>query len=222
MNNKPEHFPSQPVQPATGMRQQMPPHSNGTARPLIAGAPVAASGAPVDAGAQKKSNRKGKVIGISVAGVIVVAIIAFLIWLFAAGGASSMFDSNAQEGQAPYKTREEIQAELDRIVEEGMFNISIASKIEFEDGQAEGDAWIENVPGNPYDMQVTITDDYNPDKVYYESGAIRPNQYIQKIKLKEDLDPGEYHATATFKALDTDTHEEVGQAAAKVTINVLN
>ncbi len=196
----------------------------------VAGSPsaVGATGAkpeghpgnPTNLGEQKKRDRKYKVIAGVIAGVIVV-VIGALIWLFAAGGASSMFDSNAQEGQAPYKTKEEIQEELNRIVEEGMFNISIASLIEFENGQAEADAWIENVPGNPYNMQVTITEDANPDRVLYESGAIKPNSYIQKIKLNDDLEPGEYPCTATFKALDPETNEEVGQAAAKVTIAVM-
>ena len=39
--------------------------------------------------------------------------------------------------------------------------------------------------------------------------------------LSQDLDAGSYAATATFHALDPDTLDEVGQAAAKVTLNVL-
>ena len=140
-------------------------------------------------------------------------------WLFACNG-SSLFDPTAQTGQAPYKTEEEMQAELDRTVEEGMFNISISSVIQFSDGTAQGTAYIENVPRNRYNMQVTVTDDDSGD-VLYESGVLAPNQFIENIVLAKDLDAGTYPATATFRALDPTTYDEVGQAAAKVTISVL-
>lgn len=156
-----------------------------------------------------------------VVGIVVAALAVWLlVWLFACNG-SNMFDSSARDGQAPYKTEEEMQAEIDRVVEEGMFNISIASVIQFEDGQSNGTAYIENVPGNHYNMQVTITDDDSGD-VLYESGVLKPNQYIENITLAKDLDAGTYSATATFIAMDETTYDEVGQAAAKVTINVLN
>ena len=153
--------------------------------------------------------------------ILVMAIAVWLlVWLFACNG-SSLFDPSAQTVQAPYKTDEEIQAELDRVVEEGMFNISIASVIEFEDGTSEGTAYIENVPGNHYNMQVSIAEDETGD-VLYESGVLAPNQYIEKIALAKDLEPGTYEATATFRAVDTTTFDEIGQAAAKVSIVVLN
>ncbi|WP_165062305.1 hypothetical protein [Adlercreutzia sp. ZJ154] len=167
-----------------------------------------------------KSAGKKRAVIIAVGLVVVALAIWLLVWLFACNG-NTLFDPNAQTGQAPYKTEEEIQAELDRIVEDGMFNISIASVIEFEDGTASGTAYIENVPGNPYNMQVTITDDSTGD-VLYESGVLQPNQYIENITLTRDLDAGTYPATATFSAIDKNTYEEVGQAAAKVTLNVLN
>ncbi|WP_165062493.1 hypothetical protein [Adlercreutzia sp. ZJ154] len=156
-----------------------------------------------------------------VVGIVVVALaIWLLVWLFACNG-NSLFDPNAQTGQAPYKSQEEMQAELDRTVEEGMFNISIASVIQFEDGTSSGTAYIENVPGNHYLMKVTITEDDTGD-VLYESGVLKPDQYIENIALAKDLDAGAHEATATFTALDEQTYEEVGKAAAKITINVLN
>ena len=154
-----------------------------------------------------------------VVGCIVAALAVWLlIWLFACNG-SGLFDPTAQTGQAPYKSEEEMQAELDRTVEEGMFNISIASNIQFADGTSSGTAYIENVPGNRYNMQVTITDEGTGDMLY-ESGVLAPNQFIEDITLAKDLDPGAYEATATFKALDPTTYDEIGQAAAKITIVV--
>ena len=124
-----------------------------------------------------------------------------------------------EAGQLEGKTEAEIQAELDRQVEEGMFNISIASNIQFADGASPGKAYIENVPGNRYLMKVAITDD-GSGELLYESGVLQPNQYIEDIALTRDLDPGAYDATATFTALDQTTYEEVGHTAAKVTLNV--
>lgn len=152
--------------------------------------------------------------------IVAIAIAAWLaIWLFACNG-SSLFDPNAQTGQAPYKTDAEIQAELDRVVEEGMLNISIASTIEFADGTSEGTAYIENVPGNRYNMQVTIVDDETGETLY-QSGVLSPNQYIENITLTKDLEPNTYACTANFTALDPTTFDEVGEAAAKVSIVVV-
>ena len=172
-------------------------------------------------GEQARSDAAGKKRTIIVVVCCVVAALAvwLLVWLFACNG-NSLFDSNAQTGQAPYKSAEEMQAELDRQVEEGMFNISIASAIQFADGTSSGTAYIENVPGNRYNMQVVITDDATKE-VLYESGVLAPNQFIEDVTLAKDLEPGTYNATATFKALDPTTYDEVGQAAAKIAINVL-
>ena len=166
---------------------------------------------------QKSSRKRAAVIAIICA--LAALAIWLLVWLFACNGAS-LFDPNAQDGQAPYKSAEEMQAELDRVVEEGMFNISIAGAIQFDDGASEGTAYIENVPGNRYNMRVRITEDATGD-VLYESGVLKPNQFIEKIALTKDLDQGSYPATATFTALDPSSYDEVGQAAAKVVVNVI-
>ena len=163
------------------------------------------------------NTRRNAVVVISL--VIAAILIWLLVWLFACNG-SSLFDPDAQTGQAPYKTDEEIQAELDRVVEEGMFNISIASVIQFDNTDSSGTAYIENVPGNRYNMRVAITEDESGETVY-ESGVLKPNQYIEKIALTHDLEPGMHEATAVFTALDPDTNEETGKAAAKVTLNVI-
>ncbi|MEG0375395.1 MAG: flagellar protein FliS [Raoultibacter sp.] len=168
--------------------------------------------------ASKKARTKRIVI--IVVAILVIVAGAFAVWFFSNPNNADIFDPNAKEGQAPYKTQEEIQAELDRQVEEGMFNISIASVIQFEDGTKPGKAYIENVPGNHYVMQVTITLDDSGETVY-ESKAIKPGNFIEDITLTKDLDAGSHAATATFTALDSESLEEVGKAAAKINLNVL-
>lgn len=167
---------------------------------------------------EEEFKKKSKVPFIIILVIVIIAAIGVGIWAFASQG-GGFYDNSAQNGQAPYKTDEEKQAELDRVVEEGMLSISIASVIEFENGTSEGTAYIENVPSNKYDMKVTITLDSN-NEVVYESGGISPDSHIDTIKLMKNLAAGTYPATATFTAYDRQTHEEVGQAAAKITIVV--
>ena len=182
------------------------------------GVPMAHAGGPVPP--QPEGNGRKRTVLVVLGCVVAAIAVWLLIWVFACGG-PGMFDPNAQNGQAPYKTAEEMQAELDRVVDEGMFNISIASVVEFADGASSGTAYIENVPGNRYNMRVAITDDASGE-VLYESGVLQPNQYIEDIVLTKDLDAGTYDATATFTALDPTTYEQVGQAGAKISLNVVN
>lgn len=179
----------------------------------------AAGGRPNVPGQKPQQQKNSKKPLIIVLVVILVLLAGLGIWWFAGGASGGFFDNSAKSGQAPYKTAEEIQAELNRQVEEGMFNISIASVVEFADGTSPGTAYIENVPGNRYNMTVEITLDDSGD-VVYQSGGLRPDSYIDEIVLEKDLDAGTYPATATFTAYDTESLEEVGKAAAKISLVV--
>lgn len=165
--------------------------------------------------------RRGVRIGIATA-IVIALVSAGTAAVLLAGGSSAPdfgYDSAAKLGQAPVKTPEEVQAELDRIVDEGMFNISIASTIDFASPDAPGTAYIENVPGNRYDMTVSVAMD-GTGEVVYESAGIAPGSFIESIELSSAVSPGTWPATATFSAFDRETHELVGQAAAKVTLIV--
>ncbi|WP_165061627.1 hypothetical protein [Adlercreutzia sp. ZJ154] len=165
-----------------------------------------------------KKRKRGPVFWIAIVVAILAVIAAVIIGMqMCNGGKNRAGDLGQLEG----KTADEIQAELDRTVDEGMFNISIASIVQFQDGTSAGEIKIENVPGNRYLMQVVLTLDSDGQQVY-ESGIIEPNHHIQSDKLAVDLPAGTYPATATFTALDPETEEEIGQAAAKVTLVVLS
>ena len=152
--------------------------------------------------------------------VAVLLVVVALLVAFRSCSSEPLRDPNAELGQLDGKTDEEIQAELDRVVEEGMFNISIANFVEFDDGSAEGEVRIENVPSNRYLMKVEIVRDDTGETVY-TSGLIEPNHHIQKAKLDVPLEAGEYPSTAVFYACDAQTEELVGQAAAKLTLKVI-
>ena len=124
-------------------------------------------------------------------------------------------------GQLEGKTAEEIQAELDRVVDEGMFNISIAATVMMERGDAPAELRIENVPGNRYLMRVTIMRNDTGEQIY-ATDLIEPDHHIQRDALDVVLPAGSYECTALFEALDEASEEPVGQAAAIVTLNVLS
>lgn len=167
----------------------------------------------------KPKRSKAAKIGIAVA--IVCALLAALIIYFMVTATPSKSSRQGSLGQLEGKTAEEIQAELDRVVEEGMFNISISSLVEFADGTSEGDLRIENVPGNHYLMRVFIIRDDNGEQIY-ETDLIEPNYHIQSDTLDVDLPAGTYPCTAVFYAYDPETEDEIGQAAAQITVHVLD
>lgn len=164
---------------------------------------------------------KKRNLRILIGAIVIVVIVIVCAFFFANNANNGFYDPDAKEGQASYKTLEEIEAERNRQMQEGMLNISIASQIEFENGTAPGTAFIENVPSNKYVLKVTITTDSNGE-VVYQSGGIKPDSTIETITLSQPLGAGVYPATATFSAYDPDTLQEVGQAAAKVTLVVKN
>lgn len=171
------------------------------------------------AGADNNGSKKKR--GASFWVAIIVAVVAVVLACVLAFTMCSRSARQGDEGQLDGKTPEEIQAELDRIVEEGMFNISIASMIEFPDGTSPGEVRIENVPGNIYMMKVEVTRD-DTNEVIYTTDFIEPNHHVQQDTLDVDLPAGTYDCTAMFYAHDVDTEELIGQAAAKIQIKVLS
>ena len=129
-------------------------------------------------------------------------------------------DENVTEGGLEHKSQEEIQAELNKQVAEGMINISMNLTPVFDDGESEGNLLIINEDINRYPQVVEI---YlkDTDELIYKSGAIPVGSKIESDTLDVDLDAGEYDCTAYFNAVNPDTGELVGRAGAEVKITVL-
>lgn len=173
---------------------------------------------------QEASNKKQRMKKRIIIVIIAILLIVIIMLSLRACGAKSQneddfFDANAQTGIVPGMTREEIQSLLDQVVEEGMFNISIASTVLVKEGSNIATANIENIEANHYHMSVVITLDDTGD-VVYESKGIKPGQFIENIELTKVLPVGKYNATAVFTAHDQEDYSEEGQAAAKVAILV--
>lgn len=115
----------------------------------------------------------------------------------------------------------EIQAQIDELVENSMFNISIASQVDFPSGTEAGEVKIENPASNSQLMQVRIVRDDSGEEIY-ETGVIEPNHHIVSDTLAVDLPAGTYPCTAQFYALDPQTEVITGQASARITVNVLS
>lgn len=182
--------------------------------------------APSNVGAEAyydEDNKRGAgfYIGIIIAALALVAALVVGAFLFL--NSTQIGDSyrSGKLGQLDGKSEEEIRAELDRIVEEGTFNISISRIVQLPTGNSEGEFRIENSPANRYNMQVDIARSDTGETIY-SSDVLEPNYHIQYAKLDESLPAGTYNCIATFHALDPETDEEVGQAACALTIVVAN
>lgn len=172
---------------------------------------------------EKEKKKRKKWIIILVIVIAAMAVTAGLLYLNGAFGQKSQAerDRDALLGQLPGKSQEDIEKILNTHVAEGMLNISINSTPVFENASAEGNLNIENIPGNRYSVRVNITRDDTKQTVY-ESKLIDPGYYIEKAKLTGPLEKGQYPCTAVFSAIDEETGETVGTAAAKITVTVLN
>lgn len=130
-------------------------------------------------------------------------------------------DMDAMLGQMPGKTQQDYQDVLNKVVEEGMFNISINSNVWVTHGVAE--VGIENIPGNRYLMKVELyLQGQNGDKKLYESGLVAPGYYIEQTQIDTGgLPPGSYAAVAVFHAVDSEDEEtEVGSSRMEITLTV--
>lgn len=131
-------------------------------------------------------------------------------------------DRDAELGILPGMTEAQIQDRLNKVVEEGMMNISINPTPVFKSGAEKGTLRIENIKANHYSYVVTITLDETGEEVY-KSGLLSPGYYIEKAKLSKTLPKGKYKATARFKAYQKgESKKPIGAAAAKIEITVEN
>ena len=123
------------------------------------------------------------------------------------------------EGVIPGYTEEEIKEMLQRKADESTFSFEINSRPVFKSGGSEGNLRIANPPYNKYSIKIEIKLDDN-GKTVFKSGEILPNHYIEYAKLTKRLKAGEYNATATINAYDTESGEYKGTSAAKLIIRV--
>lgn len=129
------------------------------------------------------------------------------------------YDSAAKAGAYEGKSEDDVRAELEKQVAEGMMNISIASNIRASSQTGEAEVRIENIAANPMDQKVTLSL-ADSGEVLYQSDAIAPGSHVQTASLPAGMEPGVYRVLATFVGYDRETHEQVGTSAAEITLTV--
>ena len=134
---------------------------------------------------------------------------------------SLQLDDNATMGVLPGIDMKERQAQLQEQLDEGMIAFSINTSPVFATGGSEGNLMLENPANNAKLLVVEIYIDATQEMVY-QSKAIPTGAYIENARLDKVLEPGEYPATAYFKAYREEDHSFIGQAGAAIKITVLS
>ncbi len=182
---------------------------------------------------EKKSNTVKILLAVIVIAIIII-IILLLRGCSGTGGtgtgevktpvnpfANLTVDENTEYGEREQKSHEEIVAELNKQVEDGMINISMNIYPVFENGTAKGDLLIVNNEINKYPQVVEI---YRKDtnELIYQSGVIPVGGRVDYAELSVDLDPGTYNCVAYFNAVNPETYAPLGKAGAEIQITVVN
>lgn len=177
----------------------------------------------------KKNNKKTarRVITVVVI-LLLIACVGVFGWIYFqknSDGAKLEASVAAKLGQLENKTYEEIEAELNRVIDEGNMSISINANPIFMAGDGEGTLQIENSPANHYGQEVIITLKETGEEIY-RSGLLLPNYHIQMDKLDVVLEKGDHACVATFVAYDVSDEKgdyiQVGSAAAEIVITVVS
>ncbi len=154
--------------------------------------------------------------------ILLVILLIVLGWIFIVNKRQSQANIKGgilQEGIISGYTEEQIKEILQRKADESTFSFELNSRPIFKDGASEGNLRIANPPYNKYSIEVEIKLDSNGNTIF-KSGEIAPNHYIEYAKLTKRLKAGEYEATATINAYDSETREYKGTSAAKLIIKI--
>ena len=154
--------------------------------------------------------------------ILLVILLIVVGWIFIVNKRQSQANIKGgilQEGIISGYTEEQIKEILQRKADESTFSFELNSRPIFKDGASEGNLRIANPPYNKYSIEVEIKLDSNGNTIF-KSGEIAPNHYIEYAKLTKRLKAGEYEATATINAYDSETREYKGTSAAKLIIKI--
>lgn len=169
---------------------------------------------------KKKRNPVG-IVAVLCLLAILIGVGCFVIWKLNEPAYSDRLEPNAIIGSMPGKTQEQIEAELNRKVEESEVAFSINAAPVFETGTSKGNILFENPTSNQKLTRIEITRD-DTGELIYKSGLLEPGSYIPEAKLLTDLDPGSYTCTAMIYAYKLKDESFVGKVAAGLTIIVEN
>lgn len=152
---------------------------------------------------EKEENKKKKwMVRI---GILVLLIIILLLLLSRCGCGCGSEDGRIVQGVIDIPESYDIQGEVDRAVEEGMFKIFINANIHIKpNGSA--NLLIQNDADNHYPVYVTIS---HNEEMLYKSDIIHPGYKLESDKINFDFGPGVYDCVAAFHVLDKNQSDEI-------------
>lgn len=168
-------------------------------------------------GASKK--RKGRLLAALCAVCVLAAAAGFYLALRSPSDSLEL-DENANIGLLPGIDVAQRQAELQELLDESMIVFTINTNPVFENGGSEGNLMLENPVNNAKLLVVELYLD-ETEELIYKTKALPAGSYIENARLDKLLEPGDYPATAYFKAYREDDHSYIGQVGAALTLHVL-
>ena len=153
---------------------------------------------------------------------IIVVVIVFLLLLSLLVYYFFSYRSDVLQGEIDWdqpRASRDLQAEIDKAVEQGMFNVFMNTNVVFKDGQSKGNMMIQNIETNRYPMYVEI---YHDNTLLYKSDIIEPGYKIEKAKLDTPLSKGTYDCTAYFYVTDNNKEEVQNKIGLNIKITVNN
>lgn len=116
---------------------------------------------------------------------------------------------------------DDIQAQLDEAVKDGMYRVRMNRDWEFEDGSSPSkNAYVANSETNTKDVYIDVTLN-GTEEVVYKSTIIPVGSALKEIVLDKPLPKGNYEGVCTYHLLDEDQNE-LSSVSLVVTLNILN
>ncbi len=163
--------------------------------------------------------RRRKIIIFSVLVLIAGAVTFFALRRETENVAENVFEyeENITVGELPGVDREAMLAALQANTDKAAVAFSINSKPVVTG--TEMNLLFENPMGNGKDIILSIYEN-ETNEIIYKSKAIREGNYLATVTLLKEYEPGSYEATALITALNTETHDVIGETAAGITLRV--
>ncbi len=165
-----------------------------------------------------KKKKRNKIIAF-----LIILLLLLLLLTRCCSSCSNMTPSDISQGEIEWnqpRASRDLQAEIDKAVEQGMFNVFMNTNIVFQDGNSKGNMMIQNIDTNVYPMYVEI---YNNDNtLLYKSDIIDPGYKIEEAKLDTVLSKGTYDCTAYFYVTDSNKEEVQNKIGLNIKITVNN
>ena len=121
-------------------------------------------------------------------------------------------------GIMPGMTPEEIQQYLNEKADKSKFTINVNSDLEFDNTNSKAYLRLINGRNSAYAIKFTIRLE-NSKQVIYKSSLVKPEQYIEYIKLSKKLKKGTYRAIGTYEFYDL-THNDIKVSEQEVVLNI--